>query len=61
MNYRIFLRMAKWAHTPPGTKRVVLVLSIVVACLLLFAIERFIGLPEWTQMEPTRTNRLPLQ
>ncbi len=59
MNYRMLFRMAKWAHTPPGAKRVVLVLSIIAACLMLFAVERFIGLPDWTQMDPTRDKRLP--
>ncbi|MEM7732271.1 MAG: hypothetical protein AAF280_05740 [Pseudomonadota bacterium] len=59
MNYRMLFRMAKWAHTPPSTKRVVLVMSILAACLVLYGVERFIGLPEWTQMEPTRDKRLP--
>ncbi|MEM7597466.1 MAG: hypothetical protein AAF382_07180 [Pseudomonadota bacterium] len=53
--------MAKWAHTPPSTQRVMLVLGIVVACLIFFGIERLIGLPEWMAVEPTRKTRFPTQ
>jgi len=47
MNLRPFLRMSKWARNPPGEKRVKLVLAVIVLCLALFAIERFIGWPNW--------------
>ena len=61
MNPRWLFRMAKWAHTPPSTQRVMLVLGIVAACLIFFGIERLIGLPEWMAVEPTRKTRFPTQ
>ena len=59
MNLRHLLRMSKWARHPPSAKRVKLVIGIVVICLILFAIERWIGVPEWLQMERMRRPRLP--
>jgi len=59
MNLRHLLRMSKWARHPPSAKRVKLVIGIVVICLVLFAIERWIGVPEWLQMERMRRPRLP--
>jgi len=59
MNLRQLLRMSKWARHPPSAKRVKLVIGIVVICLILFAIERWIGVPEWLQMERMRRPRLP--
>ena len=59
MNLRQLLRMSKWARHPPSAKRVKLVIGIVVICLVLFAIERWIGVPEWLQMERMRRPRLP--
>lgn len=44
--------MAKWAHRPPSEKRVMLVLGIVVVCLAVFAIEYFIGWPDWMTLDP---------
>ncbi len=59
MNMRQLLRMARWARHPPSAKRVKLVLGVVAICLLLFAIERWIGVPDWLQLEPQRRIRLP--
>jgi len=59
MDLRHLLRMSKWARNPPSAKRVKLVIGIVVICLILFAIERWIGVPEWLQMERMRRPRLP--
>lgn len=53
MNPRWLLRMAKWSHRPPSEKRVKLVLGIIVLCLALFAVERYIGWPDWMTVEPT--------
>lgn len=47
MNLRWMLRAARWARRPPSARRVVFVLAIVAACLILFAIERFVGWPDW--------------
>ncbi|MEQ9239484.1 hypothetical protein [Roseovarius indicus] len=44
--------MAKWAQRPPSEKRVKLVLGVIVLCLLLVAIEYFIGWPDWMTVEP---------
>lgn len=41
-----FLRMARWARRPPSTKRVILVLAVLVLCLALYAIENWIGWPD---------------
>lgn len=45
-NLRWLLRMSQWARRPPSWERVMLVFGIIVACLLLFAYERFLGWPE---------------
>ncbi|KRS18040.1 hypothetical protein [Roseovarius indicus] len=52
MNPRWLFRMAKWAQRPPSEKRVKLVLGVIVLCLLLVAIEYFIGWPDWMTVEP---------
>lgn len=54
MNPRHLLKMAKWAHRPPSTKRVIFVFSIIGICLVLFGIEYFIGLPDWMSAEWVR-------
>jgi len=51
--------MSKWARKPPGDARVKLVIWIVVICLVLFAIERWIGVPEWMQVELPRHQKIP--
>lgn len=51
MNLTWLLRMAKWARKPPSPGRVKLVLGVVGLCLLLVAIERFVGWPDWARVE----------
>ncbi len=58
MNPRWLLRMAKWAHRPPGAARVRLVLGVIALCLALLAVERFIGWPDWLRVEPVRRHLL---
>jgi len=41
------MRMARWVRRPPSWRRVILVLSVIAACFALFAIERFVGWPDW--------------
>lgn len=41
-----FVRMARWARNPPSPGRVKLVLGVIVVCLTLVAVERFIGWPD---------------
>ncbi|KPU84165.1 hypothetical protein JI58_05450 [Marinosulfonomonas sp. PRT-SC04] len=59
MNLRHLLRMSKWARNPPSEKKVKLVIGIVMICLILFAIERWIGVPDWLQMTPQRRGWIP--
>ncbi|WP_204115185.1 hypothetical protein [Shimia biformata] len=46
MNIRHFLRMARWGRNPPSEKRVALVFAVILICLGIFAVERFLGWPE---------------
>lgn len=59
MNLRHLLRMSKWARKPPSETKVKLVIGIIVLCLILFAIERWIGVPDWMQMELPRRGKIP--
>ncbi len=54
MNPRWLFRMAKWAHQPPSESRVKFVFAIIAVCLVIFAIEYFIGWPEIFSVEPAR-------
>lgn len=47
MNLAFFLRMSNWARNPPSAKRVKMVLWVIGFCLALYAIERWIGWPDW--------------
>ena len=49
-----FLRMAKWARHTPSAKRVRLVLGVIALCLILVAIERWIGWPEALTVQKMR-------
>ena len=41
-----WLRMAKWARRPPSASRVKLVFAVLVICLTIAFVERYIGWPE---------------
>ncbi|MFY0661014.1 MAG: hypothetical protein JXR15_11005 [Shimia sp.] len=56
MNFRHLLRMSKWARNPPSEARVKLVLGVVVACVVLVLIEKFIGWPDMLTLELQRRN-----
>ncbi|WP_372605295.1 hypothetical protein [Actibacterium sp.] len=58
MNLRPFLRMAKWAHRPPSQRRVVLVLAVIAICLALWAVDHWIGWPDWLTLEGTPKGRI---
>ncbi|MGB8623360.1 MAG: hypothetical protein WCD16_11120 [Paracoccaceae bacterium] len=47
MNYRWLLRASRWARNPPSAGRVKLVLGIVALCLVLAALEHWVGWPDW--------------
>ena len=49
-----FLRMSLWARRPPSAKRVKLVLAVIALCLILVAVERWIGWPEALTVERLR-------
>ncbi|MCC6304045.1 MAG: hypothetical protein IT545_02490 [Rhodobacteraceae bacterium] len=41
------LRAARWARHPPSPARVRLVLAVIGLCLVLVAIETWVGWPDW--------------
>ena len=47
-------RMALWTRRPPSARRVALVLGILAACALLYAIEQLWGWPDWLSAERLR-------
>jgi hypothetical protein len=46
------IRMAHWARRPPSARRVALVAGVALACLVLVAIERGLGWPDWLTLDP---------
>lgn len=52
MNHRWLFKMKRWVQNPPSENRVRFFLAILAICLVLVAIERFIGVPDWMQMSP---------
>lgn len=54
MNFFWLIRMRRWAQHPPSARRVILVLSVIVACLALYAVERIWGWPDWLSVPPIR-------
>jgi hypothetical protein len=59
MSFHHLLRMAKWAKRPPSAKQVKMVIGIVLFCLILVAIERWIGVPDWVPEKMPNRPRLP--
>ncbi|MDO9526433.1 MAG: hypothetical protein Q7J57_13005 [Gemmobacter sp.] len=59
MNITWFLRMARWVRHPPSSARVKLVLGVIAACLLLVAIEKFIGWPDMLTLQGGGRLRVP--
>lgn len=57
MNPRWLLRAKRWAQKPPSTAQVLLVLGIIAVCLLLVAVERWIGWPDWLTVTPLSGRR----
>lgn len=51
MNLRWLWRMSRWARNPPSEGRVKLVFGVIAICLVLFAIERIWGWPDWLTLE----------
>ena len=46
-----FLRMAKWAKNPPGAAQIKLWLVVIALCFALFAIERWVGWPDFLTVQ----------
>ena len=46
------MRARRWLQNPPSMSRVVLVVAVIAICLALFAVERWIGLPDWMSANP---------
>ena len=57
-NFNFFLRMAKWARNPPSEKRVILVLAVLAICAALYAVDRFIGWPDFLTLDNTPRGRI---
>lgn len=48
------LRAKRWVQNPPLSGRVKLVFAVIAVCLVLVAIERFIGWPDWMTVDGLR-------
>ena len=46
------LRMKRWVQNPPSARTVAVVFGVIAVCLALYALERWVGLPDW--MSATR-------
>ncbi|KPP91079.1 MAG: hypothetical protein HLUCCA08_14165 [Rhodobacteraceae bacterium HLUCCA08] len=55
MNPRWLLRAKRLAQHPPPMWKVKLVFGVIAACLILFAVERWLGAPDWMTREPIDT------
>jgi len=52
VNHRWLFRMKRWVQNPPSENRVKFILAILAICLLVVALERLFGVPDWMQMSP---------
>lgn len=59
LNPRHFLRMKRFAQRPASMWRVKLVFAVIGLCLILFAVERWIGWPEALSTEPRTRISVP--
>lgn len=46
MNYRWLLRARRWVQNPPSESRIKLVFGVIAVCLILVAVERWVGWPD---------------
>lgn len=51
MTDRWMLRAVKWARNPPSPKRVKFVFGIIAVCIIIYLVERYIGLPDWMSID----------
>lgn len=47
MNPRWLLRAKRWAQNPPSPAKIRFMAGIILLCLILYAIERLFGWPDW--------------
>jgi hypothetical protein len=59
MNIFWLLRMRRWVQNPPSMRMVILVVSVIAICLILFAIDRYWGWPEALTPNTTGRPRVP--
>jgi len=52
VNFFWLLRMRRWAQHPPSPRKVKVVLAVIAICLLLYAIERWVGWPDALNVQP---------
>jgi len=45
------LRAKRWQQNPPSPRTVVVVLSAIAFCIVLFVVERHVGWPDWATAE----------
>lgn len=57
MNLHWLMRAKRWAARPPSAGKVKFVLAIIAVCIVLFAVERTMGWPDW--LTPDRMGRMP--
>lgn len=58
MNIMWLVRAKRWVKHPPSTKRIKLVFGVILLCVVLVGIEKFIGVPEWMQLDPKAQKHL---
>ncbi|TKZ21259.1 hypothetical protein FAP39_07520 [Shimia litoralis] len=46
MNIRHYLRMARWARNPPSAGRVKMIFAILIVCIVVWMLERWLGWPD---------------
>jgi len=60
MNLIWLLRLKRWVQHPPSKRQIWLILGVVGFCLAIYAVERWIGWPDFLTLEPQGRNRMPV-
>ena len=53
---RLLLRAKRFAQRPPSLSRVYLFFGVLAVALGIFAVERWVGWPDWATREPASRN-----
>lgn len=51
LHYRWLLRAKRWVQNPPSENRIKLVFGVIALCLVLVAVERWVGWPDFLRVE----------